>query len=472
MASRSTERCRSPAGSTATAGSSRPTPRSAAAGRGRVGARPRAGACRRSPRWRALRRRSACPCRARWSPPTATMTSTCSSAPSPRRRRGATSADDRALDRAPDGAAAAGAGRSAATTTSAATPSARRCEFDDRRRAQADRPVAGAGRAARASIRDAALGQPLTSLFRLIEEADGAMPLLAAVATRGAVDGQRAVPRGGGRRTDRSTPSRRSTTHGRFAGFHARVCAATTATTRAPSGVDRRSRNRSTRRCARRSTGSSPPPTISSSAATVRCARDYATYASDIAAAGAPFAVGDPLDGRGRRGGERSRSTSRALAAEAVGTGPAAAPTRAASPSRSTPPTRRCRANGEARAVVQILVNILGNAVRHSPDGRHGRAAVRSDARRRAAVTVADQGPGIAPADQQRIFERYRAGRRRARRQRARPRHLAPPGAVDGRRHHARQRARRGRALHPDPAGGLSASARRPAHSRAAVAPT
>jgi hypothetical protein len=46
--------------------------------------------------------------------------------------------------------------------------------------------------------RAAALGQPLTSLFRLVEEADGAMPLLVAVATRSPVDGQRAAPRGGG----------------------------------------------------------------------------------------------------------------------------------------------------------------------------------------------------------------------------------------------------------------------------------
>ena len=41
-------------------------------------------------------------------------------------------------------------------------------------------------------------GRALTSLFRLIEESDGSMPLLAALATRGWVDGQRAEPRGGG----------------------------------------------------------------------------------------------------------------------------------------------------------------------------------------------------------------------------------------------------------------------------------
>jgi signal transduction histidine kinase len=63
-------------------------------------------------------------------------------------------------------------------------------------------------------------------------------------------------------------------------------------------------------------------------------------------------------------------------------------------------------ANGEERAVIQILVNLIGNAVRHSPDG--GTVTLRFASMRDAAsVTVSDQGPGIAPADQQRIFERF-----------------------------------------------------------------
>ncbi|MCL6697764.1 HAMP domain-containing histidine kinase [Sphingomonas sp. NSE70-1] len=63
-------------------------------------------------------------------------------------------------------------------------------------------------------------------------------------------------------------------------------------------------------------------------------------------------------------------------------------------------------ASGEPRGVVQILVNLLNNAVRHSPEG----ATVAVIAERRGdsvAVTVADEGPGVAEADQERIFERY-----------------------------------------------------------------
>jgi signal transduction histidine kinase len=61
---------------------------------------------------------------------------------------------------------------------------------------------------------------------------------------------------------------------------------------------------------------------------------------------------------------------------------------------------------GEDRGAVQILVNLLANAVRHSPVS--GTVAVILERRgSEAAVTVADEGPGIAEADHERIFERY-----------------------------------------------------------------
>ena len=63
-------------------------------------------------------------------------------------------------------------------------------------------------------------------------------------------------------------------------------------------------------------------------------------------------------------------------------------------------------ASGEERAVIQILVNLIGNAVRHSPEGsivNLGFARTQGTA----SVIVSDQGPGIDPADQQRIFERF-----------------------------------------------------------------
>jgi signal transduction histidine kinase len=63
-------------------------------------------------------------------------------------------------------------------------------------------------------------------------------------------------------------------------------------------------------------------------------------------------------------------------------------------------------AAGEPRGTVQILVNLLGNAIRHSPTG--GNVALIVERRgQMVAATVADEGPGIAEADQERIFERY-----------------------------------------------------------------
>jgi signal transduction histidine kinase len=63
-------------------------------------------------------------------------------------------------------------------------------------------------------------------------------------------------------------------------------------------------------------------------------------------------------------------------------------------------------ASGEDRAVIQILVNLMGNAVRHSPEGGTVRLAFGKTAGT-ASVTVSDDGPGIDPTDQQRIFERF-----------------------------------------------------------------
>ena len=63
-------------------------------------------------------------------------------------------------------------------------------------------------------------------------------------------------------------------------------------------------------------------------------------------------------------------------------------------------------AKGEPRGTVQILVNLIGNAVRHSPD--RGTVAIIVELRDEViAVTVADEGSGVAEADQERIFERY-----------------------------------------------------------------
>lgn len=66
---------------------------------------------------------------------------------------------------------------------------------------------------------------------------------------------------------------------------------------------------------------------------------------------------------------------------------------------------------GEFRRVLQILVNLIGNAIRYSPDGSVIKLQVVSEGEF-SVITVRDQGDGIAEDDQQRIFEKFeRLGR-------------------------------------------------------------
>jgi two-component system, OmpR family, sensor histidine kinase VicK len=60
--------------------------------------------------------------------------------------------------------------------------------------------------------------------------------------------------------------------------------------------------------------------------------------------------------------------------------------------------------------VHQVLTNFLENAARYSPEGAPISVAISSPAAAIARVTVRDRGPGIAPAEQQRIFERFVRG--------------------------------------------------------------
>jgi signal transduction histidine kinase len=63
----------------------------------------------------------------------------------------------------------------------------------------------------------------------------------------------------------------------------------------------------------------------------------------------------------------------------------------------------------DPRAVERIIGNLLSNAAKYAPAGSTitVRAEVTQDA---AVVTIADQGPGISPEEQQRIFERFYRG--------------------------------------------------------------
>jgi len=54
----------------------------------------------------------------------------------------------------------------------------------------------------------------------------------------------------------------------------------------------------------------------------------------------------------------------------------------------------------------QMLLNLLDNAIRHTPPGGAVRTRIQANGDH-VAIAVEDEGPGIAPADRERIFERF-----------------------------------------------------------------
>ena len=60
---------------------------------------------------------------------------------------------------------------------------------------------------------------------------------------------------------------------------------------------------------------------------------------------------------------------------------------------------------GDERRISQVLLNLVGNAIKFTEIGEVKVQATASDGS--FVVSVSDTGPGIAPADQQKIFEEF-----------------------------------------------------------------
>lgn len=245
-------------------------------------------------------------------------------------------------------------------------------------------------------------GQPLTRILRFDEDDAGEMPLISALAARRGFTGQRARSR-----TDDGRPVILSgevvtAADGSFAGFRGSVqsdgsasSASTPDTNAFDLALDEVLRSpldriiESAERIVERSEG----PLRS----------DYASYGSDIATAARHL-----LSVLSAMGDETARAQSAidlvALAAEAVVMLDSSAEER--NVKIETEGGDSLPARGEERAVIQILVNLIGNAIRHSPDSGRIRL-IFSRTAANASITVSDEGPGVPAADQQRIFERF-----------------------------------------------------------------
>jgi len=249
-----------------------------------------------------------------------------------------------------------------------------------------------------------AIGKPLTRFFRLEENEDGELPLLVAATSRSEFDGQLARSRRGSDEVLILRGSPVTAPDGRFAGFQGEALSESVAGAPiAPPDIneldgiiDEALRSPLDRiiESADRIVQQSEGPLRS----------DYADYASDIAAAARHLlSVIRSMNGdNGEDHNDRVDLVS--LATEAGGMLEATAHPRRVKivlqPSVPVP------ARGDARSIIQILVNLVGNAVRHSPRGATVTLSFDS-AQGFARAHVSDQGPGIDPADQQRIFERF-----------------------------------------------------------------
>jgi signal transduction histidine kinase len=249
-----------------------------------------------------------------------------------------------------------------------------------------------------------ARGEPLARVLELLPGTDGDLPLLSAVAGRQPFEGQLVRARSGtGELVLGGEP--RMSPEGDFAGFDLRLTASAKpdeAVSEPAEDFDDLLRQ--------------PLDVIMGEAARIAekgegpLRSDYAGYAADIAAAARHLL--DVLQSMSveRAAPSAERIDLAALALEATGLVQAQASEAGVTFDVDGPTA--LQALGEARSVTQILVNLIGNAVRHSPRGKV--VHVTGAAGAHVSITVADEGPGIAAADQQRIFERFEQAEPRA----------------------------------------------------------
>lgn len=265
------------------------------------------------------------------------------------------------------------------------------------------------------------LGQPLTRLFALAEDDVRALPILSGLALRQPFDRQRATVRQTGQAVQLSAMPR-TDAQGAFCGFiGTAICddapdRAVTDTLLPPTPHDLAGFTGTIAERLDR-TLRVPLGRIIATAETIRAQADgplrpdYADYAADIANAGRHLVglvddlvdlqtielpgftiLPQPVDlaeiARRATGMLRMRASSARVQID----GPSA--------------EQVVRAMGNARRALQIVVNLIANAVRYSP--LDGMIWIRVEREGHfAAIIVGDQGKGIAAVDQARIFNKF-----------------------------------------------------------------
>lgn len=251
----------------------------------------------------------------------------------------------------------------------------------------------------------ALLGKPLTALFGFDGQSDGAMPILDALARRRPLRNQPAIvrPTGATVTLDAAVRPDPAGIFGGLSGTARTVVAPAALSSGFTQGLDAALR--------------APLARIVANADSINAqadgpvAPDYADYAADIASAGRHLMglVDDLID---LQAIERPDFHPVAEAIDLADVARRAAGLLTVRAERSGVEIERpaamdaAPAQGDFRRTLQILVNLIGNAVRYSPAGARVMVSV-AHGDVSASVTVADQGKGIAPDDQERIFGKF-----------------------------------------------------------------
>ena len=259
------------------------------------------------------------------------------------------------------------------------------------------------------------LGKDLTRLFRLVEGEEGSLPILTALAAQKRFDDQQAELRVRARSRYRLAGVPLIDGAGRFAGFRGsatRIAAAPAGPLQPVAVEDTSAFGERLDKALR-----GPLDHIIANAETIGAQpegplrRDYAGYANDIAAAGRHLLalVDDLVDLQAiERPDFRPEADEIDLADVARRAAGLLAVRASGRNVRIDKPTEEdsVPATGEFKRVLQILVNLVGNAIRYTPEG--GMVWIRTEREEDlACVIVADMGKGIAPEDQERIFDKF-----------------------------------------------------------------
>ena len=264
------------------------------------------------------------------------------------------------------------------------------------------------------------VGRQLTRLLRFAEASDGSLPILTALAEQRRFDDQIAELRGSSKARYRLTGIPLIDGNGRFAGFrgHATTIPAWLPVPDAPAEaepprlgdvpafgerLDKALRVPLDHIIANaEAIGQQPDGPLR---------RDYTAYAQDIASAGRHLLalVDDLVDlqaiERPDFQPEREEIDLADIARRAAGLLAVRAADRKVKVDRPAE-GETLPATGEFKRVLQIMMNLLTNAIRYSPEG--GQVWIRLEREGDvASVCIADQGKGIAVEDQARIFDKF-----------------------------------------------------------------